>query len=50
MNGDEKSPPKGVDKVEIFFLHLEVDKPPDFAMQGREINPRGLQVNPLFHF
>ena len=39
-----------LDKTDKNFLNFEFDKPPDFALQCREIIPRGLQVNPLFHF
>lgn len=41
---------KGLDETDKNFLNFKVDKPPDFAMQCREIIPKGLQVNPLFHF
>ena len=41
---------KGLDKTDKNFLNFKIDKSPDFAMQCREIIPRGLQVNPLFHF
>jgi len=47
---EEKSLKKKLDKADKNFLNFEVDKPPDFVMQCREIIPRGLQVNPLFHF
>jgi len=47
---EEKSLKKKLDKADKNFLNFEVDKSPDFAMQCREIIPRGLQVNPLFHF
>ena len=39
--GEEKSPQKRLDKTDKNFLNFKVDKSPDFAMQRREIIPRG---------